>query len=155
MVGLVVVAEQVEQAMDQEDGDFVLKGSMGCSGLTRSGWDGEDDIAQVGFTGREAVVHGECEDVGGLVDAHEAAFQVGGQGIIGEDDRDGAGSAADPAGDGVEDGFEVDGIDGAIGSRDPPRPFDVQAVWLGGNVRRWCRCLVQGLSSPGVDVATG
>ena len=60
--GFVVIAEQVQEAVDGKQGDFAFQRPAGSLGLTAGGRDGNDDIAE-----HLRVILGERENIGRLI----------------------------------------------------------------------------------------
>ena len=98
LVGLVVFAGEVEQAVEDEDLYFGVEGVVVGGGLAGGGVDGDGEVAGVlrGYLGWR----GEAEDVGGLVLAAIGAVEALEFGVGGEEDVDLA--------------FEADGGSGAV-----------------------------------------
>jgi hypothetical protein len=85
-----VVAEEVEEAVEEEDGDLLFDGVAGSGGLFEGAGDADGHFAE----GAGGVRSGETEDVGGSVFAEEIAIQLakvavggqqGGEGCAGGD----------------------------------------------------------------------
>ena len=71
-----VEAEEMEEAVDDEVGDFLFKGALMDRGLTGGRFEGEDDIAEdLVRADRLPLPHREGEDVGGRIDAAVAGVK--------------------------------------------------------------------------------
>jgi hypothetical protein len=86
LVGLMVVAEEVEEAVEHEDGDFGFGVVAEVAGLGGGAVDGDGEVAEVagGIRGWEG------EDVGGLVEPAEVAVEAAEIVVGGDEDAEGA-----------------------------------------------------------------
>ena len=96
VVGFVIEAGEVEEAVEEEDSYFVAQRVAVGGGLAGGGFEGDGEVPGVGvgyFVGR-----GEAEDVGGLVFAAERFVETTEGGVVGEQDLDLASEADGEAG---------------------------------------------------------
>ena len=86
------MAEEMEEAVDEEKGDFALQGMPCLFRLPTGSGQRDDDVAQVGwFVGRKdefagILALGEGEDVGWSVLAAKTTVQIAHRAIAGDDD---------------------------------------------------------------------
>jgi hypothetical protein len=86
---LVVVAEEMEDAVHQEVGQLLLDGMAGLPGLALGGLERNDDLAKERIPSGPAFgLQAKREDVRGLIDASEAAVQLTDGRIAGHDDAE-------------------------------------------------------------------
>ncbi len=106
VVGFVIFAGEVEEAVEEQDADFVAQGVAVGGGLAGGGVKRDGEVAGVPFG--EFGGRGEAEDVGGFVLAAKALVELAESGIIGEEDVDFAFEANCGAG-AVEEAREAGG----------------------------------------------
>ena len=85
-VGFVVFASEMEEAVEDEDFDFVLRRVGEGFGLAGGGFDGDGEVARVFLC--EGCGRGEAEDVGGFVLSTEALVELAEGSAGGEEDVD-------------------------------------------------------------------
>ena len=86
VVGLVVLAGEMEETVEEENFYFVAEGVAVGGGLARGSVERDGQVACVLF--RELLGRGEAEDVGGLIFAAEGFIELADGGVGGEKNVD-------------------------------------------------------------------
>jgi hypothetical protein len=86
VVGFVVLAGEVEEAVEEEDANFVAQGVAVGGGLAGSSFERDGEVTGV-FDG-EGRRRGEAEDVGGFVFATEALVELAQGRVAGKENID-------------------------------------------------------------------